>query len=611
MKKLLSFGLVLAMLVGLFLPVSAVSSEGRGEILLKEAPQDFASAQRAERILDAMNRLLYGDAVAFACRTDYAPFGSIAFRGHFGGEGACLFVDVLAEKPFSFLRAEQGREPVEGTTEFRVGLQEGDLLILQVDPDGTLAVTWELTDLWLVTAAGAADAAALSATLRNASSASTSVPLPEGDLPVQAAMPEGTAPEAEALLEKWNEAVYGGAVDCLYLSDPLLVDRAEYVNDLIAALQRPGVVFDRYVESAPSDFKALGTYGLGWSKGGEEQRLTVTVSEEGRVFVSAEGFSGGLYTEECVSVDLIRWTTALWTKVSEEASYPGKGTPRPSVLPVPECKDEEAAQKAQALLDGWEMAIWDAKISYVTFIGRHNKSPVQIGDLIRYLRDRNITFTRYRDAEEVDWETVPVWGEYTLKVEGLAEEKLLLTVYPDGSLALGDAEWGYLRAEAGSVDPQMLSDLLPDVDYSNKEDGDTFNLKAACSMRSKFWSLLKSPAKNAADSEDFSKEQVSAFLTYLAAQGVTFIRAEREGVAEKGRVMHLGEYYRLALCEDGSLLFWKEVNDPYLYNEIDAANLALRLSPDSVDRGVVDILLYSDYVRIYNENRLLKLGGLL
>ena len=191
-----------------------------------------------------------------------------------------------------------------------------------------------------------------------------------------------------------------------------------------------------------------------------------------------------------------------------------------------------------------------------------------------------------------------------------AEEKLLLTVYPDGSLALGDAEWGYLRAEAGSVDPQMLSDLLPDVDYS-KEDGDTFNLEVAGSMRSRFWSLLKSPAKNAADSEDFSKEQVSAFLTYLAAQGVTFIRAEREGVAEKGRVMHLGEYYRLALCEDGSLLFWKEVNDPYLYNEIDAANLALRLSPDSVDKGVVDILLYSDYVRIYNENRLLKLGGYL
>jgi hypothetical protein len=365
------------------------------------------------------------------------------------------------------------------------------------------------------------------------------------------------------------------------------------------------------MESAPSDFKALGTYGLGWSKGGEEQRLTVTVSEEGRVFVSAEGFSGGLYTEECVSVDRIRWTTALWTKVSEEASYPGKGTPRPSVLPVPECKDEEAAQKAQALLDGWEMAIWDAKISYVTFIGRHNKSPVQIGDLIRYLRDRNITFTRYRDAEEVDWETVPVWGEYTLKVEGLAEEKLLLTVYPDGSLALGDAEWGYLRAEAGSVDPQMLSDLLPDVDYSNKEDSDTFNLEAASSMRSRFWSLLKSPAKNAADSEDFSKEQVSAFLTYLAAQGVTFIRAEREGVAEKGRVMHLGEYYRLALCEDGSLLFWKEGNDLFFNYEIDAANLALRLSPDSVDRGVVDILLYSDYVRIYNENRLLKLGGYL
>jgi hypothetical protein len=73
----------------------------------------------------------------------------------------------------------------------------------------------------------------------------------------------------------------------------------------------------------------------------------------------------------------------------------------------------------------------------------------------------------------------------------------------------------------------------------------------------------------------------------------------------------LGEYYRLALCEDGSLLFWKEGNDLFFNYEIDAANLALRLSPDSVDRGVVDILLYSDYVRIYNENRLLKLGGYL
>ena len=304
----------------------------------------------------------------------------------------------------------------------------------------------------------------------------------------------------------------------------------------------------------------------------------------------------------------------------EEASYLGSGSERPMEIPLPECKNKGAEQRARQCMDLWERAVWNAEIKCVSWTVTNdlferatleNESPVQIGDFIRFLRDQEIVFTRFFDPksnEDTSQYLLGATWSPTIYLENESgTDRLPMKLFSNGALAIGDVETGYLYAEAGSVDAEQLKALVTPRDPSALPETEKANLDAVQSLYSAW---LQYPAHAASKVRESTKESV--LVTYLKSKGLTFVAGEmEEEISVSEEAIALGPYLRMGyvtLLADGTVLLCEW---PHFYEGMLGGSgfTVLRTAPGAVDPAVVELLLHTEFVRIYNENRLLGLGG--